>query len=122
MAAQRLSFSAVFKDRPAVGGGAAVLLLVGTAAWFLFGGSVSTGGKAPTARFTHMQCQECGEEVPFVPSLANKPCAGCGRGVYTLTVGSVAMGAAGSRLVVLLLIALSLLQGLALWWIHRWRV
>jgi len=104
---------------------AAVLVLLGLAitAWVLFPGDGFPSSKT-APRYTHMHCPECGDEVPYTPTLVKKQCVSCGKGTYTPTVGPVTEGrgggSQGAKLFTFLLLGAFLLQGLA--FLAVWRL
>jgi hypothetical protein len=102
----------IFKDRTVLVAAALVLAALAATAWLLFGGA-----EEAAASYTHMHCSACQEEFPYIARLAGSHCAICENGTYTPTVGSVKDGAgaigAAARVVVFVLVAAVLLQGLA---------
>jgi DNA-directed RNA polymerase subunit RPC12/RpoP len=94
---------------------AGVFLLSGLA-WLLFGSSARYVDGQPV--YTHMHCPICQEELPYVKRLDGTECPECGQGaVYVPTFGSIKEGTAAgplaARIVVFVVVAAVLIQGLA---------
>jgi len=106
----------LFQDRWVLAGTAVVLPALVFSAWLLFGDN-GGGENEPAKRFTHLHCSVCREEVPYNPRLDGQTCGSCESGIYLPTVGSIQDDddtlSPGARVVVFLLIAAVLLQGLA---------
>jgi hypothetical protein len=101
----------ILKDRLVLVAAALVLTALAATGWLLF-----VGAEAATDSYTHMHCSACQEEFPYIARLAGSHCAVCENGNYISTVGSVKDGAGtvgvAARVVVFVLVAAVLLQGL----------
>src|SRR5580765_2126742 len=97
--------------------GLAIAILMATA-WLLFHDNKPTGTDDAPARFTHMHCSACNDEIPYHPQMINKKCEACTEeGTYVPTAGSIREGNQGeglaTRVTILLIVSAAALQGLA---------
>jgi hypothetical protein len=115
---------AVLKDKIVLAGAAMVFSVLGGAGWVLFGDSSSSDEMKAGQRYTHLHCPACRYEIDCNPAKVSKTCESCEKNTYTPTNGSTPGGGVGrwSRLVLYLLFATLLLQGLAFLSVHRLRV
>jgi hypothetical protein len=106
---------AVLRDRTVLAGAVLVLAVLGALGWFLFAGETrnpATGPRPP------LRCPLCGDEIPYSPAAVGKLCANCQKGKYAAGAEPGGTGT-GGKLLLFLLVAAVLLQGLA--WVSVWR-